>query len=351
LNVGYTDRAGNVFYLYNGRIPRRPEGFDWAGPVSGEDRRTDWLGIHQAGDLPQLLNPPGGYIQNGNDAPWYTNRRQLIDANRFPKYFSADGLNLRSQEGVRRLEQRESFTLDEMIAARNDHSLLLARRLRAQLADALADCQPAANAAGARAVIGNWDGGTDVDSRGGVLFERWWELYSTRALPAYREPWSAAHAFESPAGLGDKLSACSAMGEAAAEVTKEFGRIDPAWGEVHRFRRGTLDLPLAGAAGRLGSFPVTDYARDRDGKLRAIGGDSYILAVEFAGAPRARSVLAYSQSSDTGSRHFNDQGAMFASGELKPLWFTESDIRANLEREYSLAVPVHGEETRNVRRR
>jgi acyl-homoserine-lactone acylase len=351
LNIGYADREGNVFYLYNGRIPRRPDGFDWANPVSGEDRRTNWLGIHPLADLPQLLNPRGGYIQNGNDAPWYTNRRQVIDASRFPKYFSADGLNLRSQEGVRRLEERESFTIEDVVRARNDHSLLLARRLRQPLADALADCRPADDFAGLKTVIGNWDGRTDSESRGGVLFERWWELYSKRARPAYREPWSAAHAFDSPNGLGDGAAACSALSEAAAEVTKEFGRIDPAWGEVHRFRRGTADLPIAGAAGRLGSFPVTDYARDRDGKLRAIGGDSYVLAVEFAGAPHALSVLAYSQSSDSASRHFNDEGAMFASGELKPLWFTESDIRANLEREYTLTIPAHREEMPNVRRR
>jgi acyl-homoserine-lactone acylase len=351
LNIGYADRAGNVFYLYNGRIPRRPDGFDWSNPVSGEDRRTEWLGIHPISELPQLLNPPGGYIQNGNDAPWYTTPHQLIDASKFPKYFSTDSLNLRSQEGVRRLEERKSFTLDEMLLARNDHSLLLARRLRAQLAETAADCQPAEGFAEAKPLIGNWDGRTDVKSRGGVLFERWWALYSRRARPAYLKPWSPAQAFDTPAGLGDGVAACTALRDAAAEVKKEYGRIDPEWGEVHRFRRGELDLPMAGAAGRLGSFPVTDYAPDRDGKLRATGGDGYVLGVEFGNSPRAQSVLAYSESSDTTSPHFNDQGAMFAAAGWKRLWFTDSDIRAHLEREYTLTIPTRKEETRNVRGR
>ena len=33
-SVGYADRDGNIWYLFNGRLPLRPAGFDWAGAVS-----------------------------------------------------------------------------------------------------------------------------------------------------------------------------------------------------------------------------------------------------------------------------------------------------------------------------
>ena len=50
--------------------------------------------------------------------------------------------------------------------------------------------------------------------------------------------------------------------------------------------------------------------------------------------PRAYSIMAYSQSDDPKSPHYNDQCEMFAKGEWKPVFFTEADIAANLERSY-----------------
>ena len=56
-NVVYADRAGNIFYAYNGAIPVRDPALNWRQPVDGSDPRTEWKGFHMFDQLPQVLNP------------------------------------------------------------------------------------------------------------------------------------------------------------------------------------------------------------------------------------------------------------------------------------------------------
>ena len=60
-NAMYADREGNIFYIYNGAVPRRSTKFDWSKPVDGSDPETEWQGYHAMEELPQLTNPPTGY--------------------------------------------------------------------------------------------------------------------------------------------------------------------------------------------------------------------------------------------------------------------------------------------------
>lgn len=74
------------------------------------------------------------------------------------------------------------------------------------------------------------------------------------------------------------------------------------------------------------------------GELVAYSGDSYILIVSWNadGSMESYSIHQFgSATQDENSPHYNDQSELFANRELKPVWFTESDIRDNLEREYT----------------
>ena len=48
----------------------------------------------------------------------------------------------------------------------------------------------------------------------------------------------------------------------------------------------------------------------------------------------AWSVLAYGQTTNLDSPHSRDQIRLFADHQLRPVWFTEAEIAANLERRY-----------------
>jgi acyl-homoserine-lactone acylase len=128
--------------------------------------------------------------------------------------------------------------------------------------------------------------------------------------------------------------AAEAFTWAVRETQQRHGSWDVAWGDVHRVRRGDVDVPVAGCSGALGCFRVLAFREEPDGKRVVTGGDGWVLAVEFSSPPRAYSVLAYGQSARLNSPHYADQAAMFARGEMKRVVFTEADIKRNTVRHY-----------------
>jgi acyl-homoserine-lactone acylase len=339
-NIGYTDRQGHLLYLFNGRFPQRADGYRGLETVPGDTSRAEWQGVVPLARLPQLIDPAAGYIQNSNDPPWLTVLEQPMPPDAYRDITSGEGLSLRGQQAVRALKQRSSFTLPDLLAVKNAGHWPLADRLKADLVDAVAVDAPAApGIAEALTALREWDNSGALAGRGSVLFWRWWELYQRRAKPVYREPWSAAAPLDTPRGLGDRAAARQAFTTAVETLMKDFGTPAPAWGDVHRFRRGTLDLPLDAASGQTGTLRVVYFKQDADRRWSAVAGESYALGVEFQDTPVAYSVLPYSQSARPSSPHFNDQGRLFVAGEYKRLWFSETDITAHAERTYTV-VPA-----------
>jgi acyl-homoserine-lactone acylase len=130
------------------------------------------------------------------------------------------------------------------------------------------------------------------------------------------------------------VRAVSGFVAAVADVKRRLGAIDVAWGDVHRVRRGEVDVPVGGCSSDEGCFRVLTYAAAPDGKLVATGSDGWILAVEFDEQPRAYSILAYGESPKPTSPYFSDQAAMFARGELKRVAWLEPDVDAQTIRRY-----------------
>ncbi|MFW6039997.1 MAG: penicillin acylase family protein, partial [Gemmatimonadota bacterium] len=70
MNTMYADRDGNIGYIYNSAVPRRDPSFDYSGIVDGGDPRTEWRGYHALEELPQVFNPPSGWLLNTNSTPF-----------------------------------------------------------------------------------------------------------------------------------------------------------------------------------------------------------------------------------------------------------------------------------------
>jgi acyl-homoserine-lactone acylase len=128
--------------------------------------------------------------------------------------------------------------------------------------------------------------------------------------------------------LADPTRAIESFNWAVAETARRYGSWDVAWGNVHRVRRGSVDVPVGGCASSLGCFRALAFTREPDGKLAASGGDGWVLAVEFGEVPRAVSVLAYGESPRRESPWFADQAEMFAKGQLKKVAFTTAEVDA-----------------------
>ncbi len=339
-NFTYADRAGNIFYLWNASLPLLPHasgGDTVAIPARG--MRDVWTGYVPFDSLQQVLNPKGGYIHNENGSPHFTNVRGRIDTTNAYPNFEKPRLSLRGQLAIELIGGDNKVSLEDVMRLKHTYKMLLADRVKPDLVAAVKATNPTGDVASALALLEKWDNTGAPDSRGGVLFDVWWQRYSSRpgdnAL-ARRVPdsllfstvWSAAQPTTTPRGLADRARAAASFEWAVMESARRFGSWDKEWGEVHRVRQGNVDVPVGGCAGDLGCFRVLNFARAPDGKLAANGGDGWVLAVEFGDVPRAYSVLAYGESAKPESPWHASQAEMFATGEMKNVVFRPQDVDA-----------------------
>jgi acyl-homoserine-lactone acylase len=333
----YADRAGNILYVWNGAVPSLPNrpAFDSVA-VQARGLSDIWTHYVPFDSLPQVLNPKGGYVHNENDPPYYTNMHQPLDPARFPAYFPAPRLGLRSQLAISLIDTPKKVSLADVLALKHSYRMLLAERVRDDLVKIVRASRPDADVTRAIDMIARWDKTVAPESRGGVLFELWWRRYIAGARPdtMYAQPWSSSAPTSTPRGIRFAPRAVDAFAWAVREATQRYGRADVAWGDVHRVRIGDVDVPVGGCNGDIGCFRVLWYKDDPDGKREATGGDGWILAVEFGDRPRAYSVLAYGESPRPDSPFHSDQAAMFARREVKPVAWTNAEIERQTIRRY-----------------
>jgi acyl-homoserine-lactone acylase len=326
-------------------VPVRPAGVaDWSSPVPGDTSATLWTAIHRYEDLPRVLDPPGGWVQNSNSPPWYTTYPLGLDPDAFPPEMAPRFLSWRERRGIRMLAENPRLTLDRLVELKYSTQL--------ELADAVVDDLVAAarqsgdaTAMQAAEVLASWDQQANPDSTGALLFSFW-----VGALPTtdpdtlsdlFAIPWDPADPLHTPAGLLDRAGAARALVTAAVVMKSRFGRLDVPFGEAARLQRGALDLPANGFPGDpcgvfralyFGSGFDSDFDRLlSDQRVAAVAGDSYIAAVEFADPVRARVLTTYGNASQPGSPHVGDHLALAAKGELRPAWRRREEIAANLE--------------------
>lgn len=335
-NFTYADRAGNIVHYYNARLPLLPH------PVTGDTAAVAatsadiWSELVPWESLPLYVNPPGGYVQQANDPPDYTNLNVPMDRDTVPPNLPERRLRLRSQLSLELAAGAgDGLTLDDVIALKHSPRVLMAERVVDELV-AAAEAEDDLGFADAVAVLESWDRRAAADSRGAVLFDRWAARYFAAVADSlrWREPWDPANPVMTPRGLGDERAAVQALREAVASLREEGIALDVPWGDVHRVIRGDVDAPVAGCPPTLGCFRVLTFEPTGDGRKAANRGDSWVLLVEFGEVPRAYTVLAYGQTARSGDPHHADQAAMFARGELKRVAWTEEEIRDATIRRY-----------------
>ena len=345
-NFTYADADGNIMYVWNARTPVRRPGVDYRLDVPAGGARDVWTTVHAVDDLPQLLNPPGGYVQNANNPPRFVSLRDPIDIERFPPDFERGSLALRPQLALDLLERQDRFSVQDAIALKYNTRVLLADRVRDPLVRIVRELRSASPEATAGAdALEAWDGRASADSRGAVLFQRFWDAYVSKVRDPFATRWQSENPASTPTGLADPLQAVAAL-EAAVKATRAaHGSESVAWGDVNRFRFGSVDLPGDGMNGTYGAFRVMRFDAAPSGTANVAGsigadrpllgfGDAWVLLVDFSAPTTGWSVLAYGQTTNLASPHSRDQIEIFANHALRRAWYTEAEIKANLSREY-----------------
>jgi acyl-homoserine-lactone acylase len=330
-NHTYADRAGNILFLWNASLPLLPHApADDSTAVPAHWMKDVWTKFVPFDSLPQFLNPKGGYVHNENNSPHYTNVAKGIDTTNAYPNFERPRLSLRAQLGLQLASKPDKLSLEDVIRLKHNYRMLLADRVKPDLIAALKRTIATDDFPLAVALLEKWHNTASPESRGSVLFDVWWQRYSLRPgarSPNQRRPdstvfakvWTSAEPTTTPRGLADPARAVEAFSWAVEETRRLYGSWDVPWGDVHRVRIGTVDVPVGGCGNDLGCFRILNFARAVDGKLVANGGDGWVLAIEFGNVPRAYSVLVYSQSAKLASPWHADQATMFANGQMKNL--------------------------------
>ena len=328
-NAVYADKDGNILYFFGGNIPKRAEG-DWSfwqRPVPGDDSKYLWTKTHSYEELPKVLNPPSGWVQNANDPPWTSTFPMELNPDDFPPYMAPQFMHYRAQRSVRMLDEDDSITFDELVSYKLSSRMELADRI-------LDDLNVAANGVNtneleeAMKVLNNWDREADNDSKGAVLFAFWVQQMGHNF---FGESWNTDRPRQTPDGLADPEKAIQTLIATAANVKKTYGRLDVPWGEVFRLRYGGKDLPANGGDGGLGIFRVLGFTPDDDGKFRAYHGDTYVAVVEFGENVKAKVLLSYGNATQPHSPHLGDQLELFSKKQFRNALLNRETIAPHLE--------------------
>jgi acyl-homoserine-lactone acylase len=326
LTVMYADREGHIMHLFNGQIPVRDHGdFDyWAGVVPGNTMAELWSRTHEFDDLPCLLDPSTGWLQNANDPPWTTTFPPVLGADRYPPYLApADPMSLRAQRSARMLAERPSLSFEDMVACKYSTRMELADRVVDDLVEAASGSRNpiARRAAG---VLAAWDRAADAGSRGAVLFALWVCAIDLDVL--FDAPWCPEYPFSTPCGLRDPEHCVALLAAVATDVEAVYGALDIPWGDLFRISPGTASVSADIIGHSLGIFPELWYAHQSDGSFAAVGGDSFTAVVEFASPVRAMVLNVCGNSDRPELCAGADQADLYRRKQLRPAWRDRREI-------------------------
>ncbi|MDQ3292586.1 MAG: acylase [Bacteroidota bacterium] len=335
-NVIYADREGNILYLFNGNVPKRSEG-DWAfwkRTLDGSSSKYLWTQYHAYDDLPKVLNPKTGFVQNANDPPWTSTYPVALQPEKFPAYMSPQEMRLRPQRAINLIKDDAAITFDELVTYKLNTGLEAADRLLDDLMAAIKQ-YPDPVAIRALPVLQKWDKTTNAQSKGAVLFVRW--LNKLDRNP-FQTPWDPAKPLTTPDGLLDPKKAVALFARAALEVETDYGALDVPWGDVYRFRMGEINVPGNGGPDQFGAFRVIQFAQTpTDGnKSFAMGGDSYVAITEFGPKVKAQVLLSYGNATQPGNKHVGDQLPLLSQKKLRPALLEKNEVLQNLEKREQL---------------
>ena len=347
-NTVYADADGNIAYFHGNFIPRRDTKFDWNRPVDGSDPATEWQGLHTVDEIPHLLNPPNGWIQNTNNWPYSAAGPHSPRQAEFPSYMSRSGENARGRHAIRVLENNTDFTLESLIEAAYDSYLTGFEDLIPSLVRAY-DRTSTSNTLKAQLseqmeLLRDWDLRFSVESVPTSLAIFWGQELMMQVRAAARR--TGVSVYDYMATRTTATQRLEALSTASDKLEADFGTWQTPWGDINRFQRLTADvvhpfdddapsIPVGFASGRWGSL-ASFGARPRNGSKKWYGtsGNSFVAIVEFGDRVRARAITAGGQSGDPTSPHFNDQAFRFCTGDLREVWFYRDDLEGHIEREY-----------------
>ena len=347
-NTVYADADGHIALLLPQFIPRRDPAFDYTRPVDGADPRTAWQGILALAELPQVLDPATGWIQNTNNWPYSAAGADSPHAAGFPRTLDTEGENMRGLHAISLLSGKSGFTLGNLVAAAYDSRLpgfdRLIRRFSNPTIGRHRQIPSTPSSPRKSPCCGNGTGAGPWLRSQTSLAVTWGEnLWRLAGVPAHDVNLAA---YDTVLARTTPAQRLTALDQASAALAKDFGTWQIPWGEINRFQRLTdalkpefsdarPSLPVGFTSAKWGSLASITGPRAPNVKKRyGNSGNSFVAAVEFGDPVRAVAITAGGESGNPASPHFEDQASRYTTGALREVYFTTAQLAAHTERSY-----------------
>ena len=303
-NTGYADKSGNIYYVYNARIPKRHPDLDWREVVPGDKSIYLWNDYIPYEDLPQIENPPGGFIYSCNNTPYLCTDNPKDFPDRLPENTGID--THQTNRALRALElfgKDKNISREEFLAykydkqySKNSHVANIFEKFLMDSEDISSDLKPAID------LLKNWNLSGEQQNKAAAL-----AFLTFRHIGFNQEEYTYNY---------DKI--INKMKEGIEFLTKNYGKIDIPLGTVQRLKHGTVNLPLGGGPDMLRAI----YTRNDGNIMKGVAGDCYIQFIEWdtEGNIRSESIHQFgARTSVIDSKHYDDQTKLFSKELMKPI--------------------------------
>ena len=364
VNFTYADVDGNVGYQSSGLVPVRGGGARGLVPVPGWTGRHEWEGFIPWPAMPNVLNPPAGFVVTAN-------HRVVGDG--YP-YFIADDMAdpYRAARIRERLAATPAATPETMRALQADVHSLPAAALRPHLLRVAPRSELERRAL---AEVAAWDLGMTAGSAGATVYQAWlWFLWSRlfedelgkELMVSYRQlglsqvpmlvdllarpesRWYDDRRTPAVEGRAEVLRRSFAA--AVAWLAERYGD-DPArwsWGRVHPMTFvhaplgqsgiGPLEWAFNSAAGPAPGdpFTVNEMLHDLEKPFAVVFGVSQRLIVDLGAPARSLAVNSTGQSGHAFHRHRADQVGPWRDVAYHPLLTSRAAVEREAEARLTL---------------
>jgi len=317
INYIYADEKGNIGYVYNGEFPVRKPGVDWQTYLPGDRSDLIWHAYLPFDRVPQNWNPKSGFVFNSNNTPFQaTAPEDDLKSSDYPAW-----MGIQTNMTNRAYRALETFGADKAISADafRRYKFDIRYSTQSEIVKVIGEAcgTPPSDLRAACQILTSWDRSTNIHDRGAALAILMAEPVS-RAR--HDHDWS--------------LTPDASLRHAAMNLQTHFDRIDPEWGQVNRFRRGTFDRPIDGGPD---TYRAVYGEPQPDGTLTAVDGDTLIMFVTWDrnGKLSSQSVHQFGSATlDTRSPHYADQSPLFVAMKTKPVLFTWNELKDHIETDY-----------------
>jgi acyl-homoserine-lactone acylase len=312
----------------------------------GSDPDSVVPGIFGPSKLPQLTRDD--YVTNSNNSYWLSNPKHPLEG--FDRIIGDErtARTLRTRIGLLMTQARvdgsdglgpAGFTrqnMQDMVFSDRQYAAELVRD------DLVSMCRSypggmAPTSGGGSVAVGNacdvlaaWDRRENLDSRGALLFRRFWE----HAAGASPSPWKVAFDPADPVRTPNTLDTSNpqvqaALGDALNDLAAANIPVNAPLGQFQVAVRGGERIPIHGGPGTDGDFNAINvgWAAGK-GVPEPPHGSSYVQVVTWGrgACPDARTILTYSESTNPDSPFFADQTKLFSQKKWVPDLFCRAAV-------------------------